>query len=357
MPWISLPAELALPHLLDLQGVSVPLRDRLAQVLARLAQDDPDAALASLESCYGIAKRGFDRYGQALALVLEAEVCRRLALWEDGLGKIRHALRRLELQVAPIGRYNEALTVYLEGVIHCTLQSREQTVQTFSYAGYLLTESEHTWEREGHVGRVADCRNVVRWMAQLLEIQETLRPHSSATVLPVYEIVNRAWIRTDALAVRAAPIVVPTEVLLPYLPPATETARHVAVEAGLPVLTEARARTGPPDEEKPFVLPLHSAMLPFPYLDPSLSYVAVRAPSDASLLGQGKKGDLLIVEVTGTSVAVGGPPLTSDVPFVRRGDGRIEIGFATQDVPEVTWPAGGGFVGIPRVVIREGDQR
>jgi hypothetical protein len=354
MPWISLPQELALPHLIDLQGVSPPLRDRLAEVQLQFAQGDPEAVPASAERCYGMAKRGFDRYGEALALVLLAEAYRRLAFWEDGLDAIRHALRRLELQVAPVCRYNEALTVYLEGVIHFTLHSRARTVQTFAYAQHLLAESEHTWGREGHAGRVADCRNVVRWMAQLLDIQETLQARDCVAVLPVYEIVNRALIRTDALAVRASSVVMPAEALMPYLPSRSDASRRDALAGD--VLPEGHAACGW-GEGDPDALPMHVAVLPFPYLDPAASYVAVRAPVGETAWGEGRKGECLIIEVTGAGEPVGERGLISDVPFVRRGDGRIAMKIGFPEATDTVWPEGGGFVGIPRVLIREGDQR
>ncbi len=46
-----------------------------------------------------------------------------------------------ELQVTPWSRYNEALTAYLEGVIHITLQSWGRAERTFAYAQHLLVES------------------------------------------------------------------------------------------------------------------------------------------------------------------------------------------------------------------------
>ncbi len=345
MPWISLPKELALPYLLDFRGIAAPLRERFEGLLAQFDQDDPEGALASVDICYGSAKRGFDRYGQALALVLEAEAHRRLACWEESLDAIRHALRWLELQVTPWSRYNEALTVYLEGVIHITLQSWGRAEQTFAYAQHLLAESERSWSVEGHAGRAADCRNLVRWMTQLLDLRATSRPHPTTAILPVYEFVDRVLIRTDVLAVTARSLAIPAEALAPYLPSSSAS----------------RPRADASAEEGRLVLPLHSAMLPFPYLDPSGAYVAVRAPVDGSLWDQDRKGDVLIIEVTGAVDAsqrtLEDAALTADVPFERRSDGKIVVGVGLQDARRSLWPVGCAFVGIPRVLIREGEQR
>jgi hypothetical protein len=355
MPWISLPKELALPHLLDHQGVQAPLRDRLTQLAVQFTEDDPESLVTVAEDCYHMAKRGFDRYGQALALALEAEAYRRLSQWEDGLGMLRHALRWIELQVAPPARYNEALIVYLEGVMHFTLQSGERVAQTFAYARHLLAESELYWGREGHTGRVADCRNLVRWMSQLLDLYEMPTSHSQMAVLPVYEFVNRALIRTDALAVKASTVSVPAKVLVPYLRTGPDLPYHDAVGAAHDLPGVATPSVDP-GSGVPVIWPIHSVVLPFPYLDPARTYIAVRAPVDEFLLVQGKRGDLLIIEVTGVHTA-DAAALPADVPFVRHEDGRIEIGSWSMAVQEPRWPAGAGVVGLPRLLVKEGESR
>ena len=92
MRWISLPDELALSHLLDLRDVAQPLRDALAELPRQLGEGSPDRALAAAGRAFGLAKGERHRYGQALALLYQAEAYRCLERWEDGLDAIRTAL-------------------------------------------------------------------------------------------------------------------------------------------------------------------------------------------------------------------------------------------------------------------------
>ncbi len=323
MRWISLPKDLALPHLLDLQTVPLPLGDRFRQLLVYLDGGAYDVTLVQAEQAFTLAKRKFDRYGQALALLYEAEALRCLMRWEESLDCIRNALRWLELQVAPVARYNEAIAVYQEGLIHFSLKATERVVETFTYAQYVLDESQRHWGREENPGRVSDCRNAARWMAKLLEVQESLAPGEVVAVLPVYEFVSHVPIRTDAVAIKTTWVGVPGEILARYLPPTI-----VALQLG---------------------------EIPFPYLRPLGPYVAIRIPEAGTLWSQGRTGDLLIVEVTGSSSAADELVLTADRPFVRRSDGRVEFRSYSQDASGAQWSSGQGLIGIPRILLREED--
>ncbi|MCJ7551116.1 MAG: hypothetical protein MUQ30_15690 [Anaerolineae bacterium] len=71
-------------------------------------------------------------------------------------------------------------------------------------------------------------------------------------------------------------------------------------------------------------------------------------------VGIGREGDLLIVETTGSSSALGELTSTSDKLFVRGEDDWVQFrASARRDCPGVG-PAGSGLVGIPRLLIREG---
>ena len=322
MRWISLPEELAPPHLLDVRDTSPPLRDLFTQLGNHLTTGGLEPALTLSGRAFGIAKSRFDRYGQALALLYRAEACRRLERWEDGLDAIRSALHWLELQVAPVARYNEAIAVYLEGAIHFTLQSRERTSATFSYAQHVLAETERHWGFEQNTGRVADCRNLTQWISGLLDIEGTLPPHGMVAILPVYELVNRTPIRTDMVAIEAIEVMMPGEVLAQYLPSDVQ--------------------------------PLQLGGLLFPCLRLPGQYVAIRISDSAAASGKGRQGDLLIVEVAGSVSSAGEIVLTSDRPFVRRADGRVEFLPFSQDAMGPVQLSERGMAGIARVLKREG---
>jgi hypothetical protein len=236
------------------------------------------------------------------------------------LDAIRHALGYLELQVSPIARYNEALAVYTEGLLHWVLGADEKVTETFAYAHEGLVESERYWGFEQDAARVAACRDVIRWMASLLDILGTLDSSDVAAILPVYEFVNGRWIRTGIKSVNPYQVTIPADVVARYLPSD--------------------------------YVPIQLDTLPFFPMDPGSIYVAVRIPADAQMLRQGRRGDLLVVETVVPRSLNEELALTSETPFVRRSDGRIEFRPVVRDGME---PAE-RLVGIPRVLIREGDE-
>lgn len=322
MRWISLPYELALPHLLHIHDLSVTLRGFLGESAFQIEAGAFDAAFEEIRQAYTLAKSRLDRYGQSLALLFRAETFRRMLCWEDCLDSIRGALYWLELSASPVGRYNEAVAAYLEGVVHWTLCAEDKMVQTFAYAQETLVESEQYWEYERHEGRAADCRDLTRWIDHLLKIRRTLVYGEATVVIPVYEFVNTTRIRTGAFAIP------PFDVRIPV-----DAARHCLPANCLPVDLEA-------------------------YLSPSLSpyarYAAVRFISEGQWLPEGKVGDLLVVEVTGASSHPSELLLVSGRSFSRRVDGRIEFEPALAPVPSRAHPSERGIVGIPRILIREG---
>jgi hypothetical protein len=223
----------------------------------------------------------------------------------------------LELRASPVAHYNEAVAVYLEGVIHCTLRADEKVLETFAYAQEAFVESGRHWGFEQHDVRVADCRNVIRWMNGLLDLLATTRSDEPVVILPVYEFVNTTLIRTGVTAIEPYQVMVPGQIIAPYLPD------HIH--------------------------PLQMDTLSLLDLRPQTTYIGVRIPEDAYMVDPGRKGDLLIVEATAPQPADGTLALTSDRPFVRRRDGRVEFRPALRGVPQSTR----GWVGIPRVLIRD----
>lgn len=322
---IALSSELTIPHLLEWQDAQPVLRDHFAQLLLRLAQGDLMGSLELASQAYGVARQGLDRYGEALALVFRAEICRRLERWEDSLDAIRNALNWLELRVAPVAHYHEAIAVYLEGIVHFVLRSDAKVVETFTYSQSVLAESERHWGFEQNVGRVDDCRNVIRWMSQILEIQSALEPGDAVVILPVYELVNRTLVRTEAVALHSFQVTLPVEVVARYLPAGY---RALQLDA-----------------------------LSFLYVQSQAEYLAVRIPEDGAVLSQGRKGDLLVIEITAASHTDAGLVLTSDKPFFRRVDGRVEFRAVSRGSSRQAGFATTGQVGIPRILVREGDEQ
>jgi hypothetical protein len=317
MRWIFLPEELTLLHLLDMHGVRLYLRDILSKIPVQLRTAQFESALELSERAYTLAYRTSDPEAQATSLLFRAGVCRRLGRWEDALDAIRHALRYLELRVSPSARYNEAVAVYMEGVLHCVLRADDKVAETFAYAHQGLSESRRHWGFEQNATRVGMCRDVIRWMSGLLEILEDDRDCEVTAILPVYEFVNGTWVRTDITSIHPYQVAIPAQVMGRYLP-----SNYIPVQ--LDTLS---------------FLPLH----------PSAVYIAVRIPADAQMLSQGRRGDLLIVETVVPKPLREELGLTSDKPFVRRSDGRVEFRPTIREGQQSEQR----LVGIPRILIRE----
>ena len=280
MRWISLPDELTLSHLLDLRNVGQPVRDILSALPGQLAAGRPDYVLSAAGRAFGVAKGARDRYGQALALLYQAEAYRCQQRWEDGLDAIRTALHWLELQVAPVAHYNEAIAVYVEGVIHVTLGARERALETFAYAQHVLKESERGWAYEHNGVRAADCRNVLSWIDDLLGLQGTLPLHGITTVLPVYALAGGKLTRTGAIAVEGVRVMLPGAALARYLPPDLQ--------------------------------PVGSSECVFPFLPPPSRYVAICASEPTAADDSETGEDLVIVEVTGPPMSTAGVAVARD---------------------------------------------
>jgi len=310
MRWISLPDELSLSHLLDVRDVAQPNRDVLTTSGQRLREGRPDLALSISGRAFGQAKHLRDRYGQALALLCQAEAYRCLGRWEEGLDAIRTALHWLELQVAAVAHYNEAIAVYVEGVIHFTLGARDRMVETFAYAQHVLGESERHWSYEHNDARSSDCRNVVRWIRDLQDIQETLPSSGLTAVVPAYAVAEGRLVRTGAVVLESVRATLPAEVLSRYLP------------------LDLR--------------PVQSGDCSFPYLNPASRYVAIQAATRQTAAGTQGEEILVVIERASTGSIVGERFALDAGMWVACGDG------AGVPLDRLKDP------GIPRAVIQRG---
>jgi len=322
MLWVSVPWELSPVRLLEFQDVTPLLRDQFSRGVGLLGRGDLARALATVDQLSEVAATQHDRYAGALSLVLRAEVLRRMARWEESLDAIRRALHWLELRVSPLARYNEGVAVYLEGVVHYVLRAEGKVIATFAYAQEALADSGRHWGFEHKDARVADCQDVIRWMRRLLELQAEVGFGDVAMVMPVYEFANRTVVRTDAVVVHPLQVMIPDSVIAEYAFP----------------------------EIRPVQLDVVSLLYPHPQTE----YAAIRITREEPGMGLGRDGDLLIVEIAGINAASGELILTSDKPFVRREDGRVEFRSSSRRNGLVAGHAGSGLIGIPRILIREG---
>lgn len=308
MRYLSIPEELALPHLLELDSMTSVLRTTFRTGYDQLYQGRYEAAARSAQR---VIKAAESRYTVSLGQLFHAEVLRRIGRLQDALDTVKRALRWLELQVSFKAHYNEAVAVYLKGCLHYILCAEEDALHAFAYAQYELGDSVSSWQIERRSGRVEDCRNLRRWMEQLVRLQTSFGAETTF-ILPVYELRDHHMIRTDVVLVCPFQAPIPAELLKEYLPD-----RYV------PIMNQTVSFFSP---------------------EPQVTYLAIRSLRDDDIFEGARKGGLYIFEVANPVVVGTDIGLTVDRTFVRVEEGQI----AFRPVKD-----GHEFRGILRLLIRE----
>lgn len=317
MRLVFVPTELTPRHLVALREIPTPLAEQLQETVGQSIDNGQyDEALAAAARVFTGARAARERHAAALALLYQAEALRRLQRWEEALDYTRRALTSLRAEVSQVAAYNKAVALYFEGLIHFVLRADDKALQVFVAAQDALVESERFWGFENNTRRVVDCRNLTRWMSNLLELPSRMPPGELVLIVPVYELVNQTLVRISAMIVTPFQVMLPSEALGEYLPSN--------------------------------YIPLYIETLPFLQLRPDARYLALKIPVDGELIRQSRAGDVLLMEAASPGLPTREVVLSQDAPFVRRTDGRILFGPYEQ--------ANEGFVGIPRVLIREKEE-
>ena len=313
MRFICLPEALTLSTLLALEDIPAEFRDPLETDVQRaVAEGRLEEALTIAERIFTTAWSAHRREVAALARALQADVLWRLQRPEEAIEQIRWALNSIELSVTQVARYNEAMIVYFEGVIHYALRSEEKVRQTFARTHELLMENERFWGFQHRSERVRACQAVARWMSSLTSLLSQLPVDEFTVIAPLYELINQVVVLTGAYPIYPFHLTLPGEALRRHLPPT--------------------------------LIPLDIGPLSFLQLHPGMHYLALKIPSDGYLLPESRAEDILLLQVTSQASPAEGVSLSEEQPFTRRSDGRVV--FRPRRQPE-------GFVGIPQALIRE----
>lgn len=312
MRWVSIPDELAVPHLLELREATAPLIHTLhGEVSAKLLAGDWPAALELVERAFALAWSGHDRYAAALMLLYKAELFSQRQRWEEALEQSTTALDWLRLQISEVARYNEAVAAYQQGLLHYTLRADEKATRLLLNAQELFLAGERYWGLRGDAERVGECRDVQRWISRLLELQVPTEAMVPALIVPLYELENRTFIRAWAIAVAPLCEVDP---------------------AGLqPVAGSA-------------LIPLTAGPAFLLQLLPGVRYAAFWAHDAPDLVSESQPGDILLVEMEAAGTAGTGGRQGRGGAFVRRPDGRIAFHLQRPATPRLA--------GIPRALLR-----
>lgn len=319
MRLLCVPEELTPLYLLELREMPSSFGDVLNGEARRFIGNGQFVdALSVVDRVQTAALADRDRHTVALARLYKAEIYRRMQRWEDALDQTQEALQWLRKQVTPVVVYNLAVALSFAGLLHFILHADDKVLHTFDQAQEALVASERFWGFERHPARVADCQNLTRWLSNLLTLRGRLPVHALTLLVPVYEL------------------------LADYTPVLTRVMPILPFQL---ILSDAVLR----DSLPPHLIPLQIDAIPFLQLQPDAHYLAIKIPAVGNLVPLSQAGDILLIE------AVSPVPLTREIklsgatPFVRRTNGRIHFGPSTQETE--------GFVGIPRILIREPEDR
>jgi len=155
-----------------------------------------------------------------------------------------------------------------------------------------------------------------------MELQAEVGSGHVVMAMPVYESANRTVVRTDAVVIHPFQVMITHRVIAEYA--------------------------------SPEIRPVQLAVVSLLYPRPQIQNAAIRITREEPGVGLGREGDLLIVEITGSSSALGELLLTSDKAFVPREDGRVEFRLSARRNGLGVGTAESGLIGIRRLLMREG---
>jgi tetratricopeptide (TPR) repeat protein len=309
MRQLSIPEELALPKLLELDGLESGFRVHFDAGYRHLQYGRYEEAIKIAEQIVKAA--GSDRYVISLGHLLRAESLRRLRRYQEAVDVVREALRWLELQVGIKAYYNESLAVYLKGCLHYTLRNKGDALYAFNYAKKGLEGSAVNWRIEGNSVREEDCKKLLRWLSHLTKLQTKLGAEA-AFILPIYELLDQKLSRTGVVSVPPFQTGIPAELIAKFFP-------------------------------DPYV-PLLNQTLSFFSLDPEAIYVALRISGKENFelpapvnerdllilelvnpiaLRSGRNLNIIQIDADGEEPGIGLTP--DNRSFVRMGDSEVDL--------------------------------
>lgn len=312
------------PSLMPLQLAE--FQDLPATLRKMLALDVPlnpkllafDEALAIAENALTVVRNQRDRNSEALINLYSADLFWRSERWLEALEMASAAASWFKLQSSPIARYNEAIAVYFNGLLHFCLHADTRAMPLFMEAQSQLEESRQYWSV--HTGReyFEACDITSQWIGALVPLRTKTPPGSHTLIIPVYPYHNRtASVIIEAVAITLDALQTPVGLL---------DFNYLAM---------------------PDWIPLEVGKLSLLDVRPGTVYFGVRLDEDETWLPDGKAGDIVVVEALlplalANDQALGGSVQT----FTRQTDGTFMLREPQQ--------RGQGFVGIPRLLLRRG---
>lgn len=204
MRYLFTPKELTVPALLTLDTLAEEARRYLEGPLAeRIDRAQFDAALEELEALQKVAWEQRARYTFAIHTLYRAEILRRQCRWEEALKELERALPWLDTRVDTDARYDEAVALYLEGMLHYRLHADQAARETFIRAQALLRHSEEDWLYRLEEEKLVVGRRLYRWIEGLLHLQPLTPPLTRRLIVPLYTAAHRTY--------EIEPVIIPAE--------------------------------------------------------------------------------------------------------------------------------------------------
>ena len=187
MRYLFTPEELTVPSLLTLDTLVEEARHYLQGTLrARLEQGQMEVALEELAALQKVSWERRARYTFAFYTLYRAELLRRLCRWEEALAELRRARPWLQGRVDTDARYDEAIALYLEGMLHYRLHAERAAREALLHTQTLLQRSEEDWRYRLEDRKLAIARRLSRWIEGLLSLQAATPPRTRILILPLY---------------------------------------------------------------------------------------------------------------------------------------------------------------------------
>lgn len=184
MTRIFIPEELTLAQLVAFPADVSPLYRRFQeQMQAALLHGDSKTAQTAAAKLHDIARGAGDGYIAALAELYTADLTRHKH--SAALDALAHAVSQLHVESRVIARYNEALGLYLQGLIYYAKDKDIEVGQAFGRASKLLAEAADLANHYGGHPRSADIDRLNLWMTSLLTLGLGTR---GLDIAPLYEL-------------------------------------------------------------------------------------------------------------------------------------------------------------------------
>lgn len=316
---ISVPPSLLPLQLAEFEELPPALRKQLVAA----APFNPrtlafDEALTAAENTLTVARHQRDRYSEALLALYSADLLWRCERWLEALEMAAAAAGWLKLQSSPIARYNEAVAVYFNGLLHFALHADARAMPLFIETQSQLEKSRQYWAM--HTGRdyFEACEQVSQWISALSSLRTQTPPGSQTLIIPVYPSRHRTpEAPLEALAIPLETLHIHTNIL---------DYDFLAL---------------------PDWAPLQIESLPVLDVSPGRYYFGVRLDEAGTFTDDSQAGDVVLVEALSPLALTEEPPLTGGTqPFIRQRDGKIMLWDPQH--------SGEGLVGIPRLLLRQG---